>query len=133
MAAMLVRTALSRALGFLRPQAAPALALSAAQAQAPAVAGAASALLDALWLAAPKSKVRSLAVVCVAKLRFQTDMGVVGSGDAVAQEDPQQRPEQAAEEHRALPGLPHVRLQEAAPPAVHELLQEGQVLRLSAL
>jgi hypothetical protein len=57
---------------------------------------------------------------------------VLRVGDAVAQEDPQQRPEQAPEEHRALPGLPHVRRQEAAPPAVHELLQEGHVLRLGS-
>jgi hypothetical protein len=57
-------------------------------------------------------------------------LGLLFIGHAVAQEDPQQRPEQASEEHCALSELHAVRREEVAPPFVHELLQEGQVLCL---
>lgn len=69
MAAMMVRSALERAMAYFRQQtlfrsAAPALALAGAPTAASAVAAPVSnPLLDALWLAAPKSKVsRHLAV-----------------------------------------------------------------------
>jgi len=62
MAAMMVRSALERAMAFVRQQtlfrsAAPALALAGAAPAAAASSAASNPLLDALWLAAPKSKV----------------------------------------------------------------------------